>query len=88
MANAGPGTNGSQFFITHVPTEWLDGKHTVFGCVVGKEDQAIVDSIKQGDVIESIEIIGELEPLKAQIQSRLDEWNEVLDRNFPDLKPI
>jgi peptidylprolyl isomerase len=55
MANAGPGTNGSQFFITHVPTPWLDGKHTVFGYVVS--GQSVVDAIKQGDKIESIEII-------------------------------
>ena len=55
MANAGPGTNGSQFFITHVPTPWLDGKHTVFGYVIS--GQSVVDAIAQGDVIESIEII-------------------------------
>lgn len=55
MANSGPGTNGSQFFITHVATPWLDGKHTVFGHVV--QGQQVVDSIQQNDVLESVEIL-------------------------------
>lgn len=63
MANAGPNTNGSQFFITHVPTEWLNYKHTIFGEVISEEDQKIVDAIKQNDLIEAVTIIGETEEL-------------------------
>jgi peptidyl-prolyl cis-trans isomerase B (cyclophilin B) len=79
MANAGPGTNGSQFFITHVPTPWLDGKHTVFGSVMDENDQKVVNSIKQGDVMETITISGDTSALLEKASDRIREWNSVLD---------
>ncbi len=78
MANAGPGTNGSQFFITHVETPWLDGRHTVFGEVLGAEDQAVVDAITMGDTIEAVEVSGAEAVLEDQA-GRVKAWNEVLD---------
>lgn len=57
MANAGPNTNGSQFFITHIVTDWLNGKHAVFGKVKTDKDQAVVDAIQQNDIMRSIEIV-------------------------------
>lgn len=80
MANAGPGTNGSQFFITHVPTPWLDDAHTIFGEVVSDDDQTVVNAIAQGDTITSIVIEGDVSPLMESQARRIAEWNEVLDR--------
>jgi len=74
MANAGPGTNGSQFFITHVATPWLDGKHTVFGAVVGPADQDVVDAIRQGDRIESLTVKGDTASLFERFKDRLAGW--------------
>jgi len=81
MANAGPGTNGSQFFITHVPTPHLDGKHTVFGAVVGAEDQKVVNSIVKGDKIEKMVVTGDTAPLLEKEKGRIAEWNKILEAN-------
>ena len=79
MANAGPATNGSQFFITHVATPWLDGKHAIFGSVTKGQD--VVNAIAGGDKIESIEIKDSTEALFTAMKDRLAEWNKILDAN-------
>jgi peptidyl-prolyl cis-trans isomerase B (cyclophilin B) len=80
MANAGRNTNGSQFFITHVPTDWLDGKHTVFGEVVSDEDQKVVNSIAARDRIESVEIHDDPTSLFERVKDRIETWNKALDK--------
>jgi peptidyl-prolyl cis-trans isomerase B (cyclophilin B) len=85
MANAGPQTNGSQFFITHVPTPWLDGKHTVFGEVMSDADQNVVNKIAQGDKIKSITIEGDISELITLNEEKVNLWNKIIDQRFPHL---
>jgi peptidyl-prolyl cis-trans isomerase B (cyclophilin B) len=76
MANAGPGTNGSQFFITHGPTPHLDGAHSIFGSVDSAADQDIVNSIAQGDTIVSLIISGDVDAILEAHAERVAEWNQ------------
>ena len=85
MANAGANTNGSQFFITHVETTWLNYKHTIFGEVVSEDDQKVVNAIQQGDIMEEITIEGDVEKFLEENKDLLDQLNEALKQGFPQL---
>ena len=84
MANAGPGTNGSQFFITTVPTEWLNGNHTIFGEVVSDADLAVVKKLSNGDVMTKVVVEGDVDAFLKTQKNRVDSWNKTLKQNFPN----
>ena len=86
MANSGPGTEGSQFFITHLATSHLDGLHSVFGKVIS--GQSVVNQIRRRDIINSIIIEGDPSALFRKRQDQLSEWNQVLDEIYPNLKSV
>ena len=85
MANSGPGTDGSQFFITHLATPHLDGLHSVFGRV--SQGQQVILQLRRRDLINRITIEGDPTGLLLRKADQLAAWNAILDRNFPDLKP-
>lgn len=85
MANSGPGTDGSQFFITHLATPHLDGLHSVFGRVIS--GMQVVNDLRRRDTIERISIEGDTAAVKQRRAARLEEWNTVLDANFENLRP-
>ena len=78
MANAGPGTNGSQFFITTVPTEWLNGNQTIFGEVVSESDLEVVKLLSNNDVMERVEIEGDVKEILDTYKDRISQWNLIL----------
>ena len=86
MANSGPGTDGSQFFLTHLATSHLDGLHSVFGKVIS--GQSVVNQIRRRDIISSIIIEGDPSALFRKRQDQLSEWNQVLDEVYPNLKSV
>tara|TARA_B110000971_G_scaffold213353_1_gene244075 strand:+ start:788 stop:1390 length:603 start_codon:yes stop_codon:yes gene_type:complete len=86
MANSGPGTDGSQFFLTHLATPHLNGLHSVFGVV--SEGLPVVHLLRKGDIINSIAIEGDLSSLFEKRKEKLEAWNEVLDANFSNLRSI
>ena len=85
MANSGPGTDGSQFFLTHLATPHLDGLHSVFGKIIN--GQSVIYDIRRRDVINSISIQGDPTNLFKRKAEDLETWNNTLDLNYPDLKP-
>ncbi|MGF6907508.1 peptidylprolyl isomerase [Fusobacterium sp. PH5-44] len=86
MANAGPGTGGSQYFMTVYPAEWLNGKHTVFGEYIDDSDFDVIRKLEFGDVIKEIRFQGNVDAYLSLHKDKIDQWNAALDKEYPDLK--
>lgn len=86
MANAGPGTGGSQYFITLYPAEWLNGRHTIFGEYISDSDFSKIKKLELGDVIKTIKFSGDVDLFLSLHKDQIDEWNRILDANYPNLK--
>jgi len=86
MANAGPDTGGSQYFVTIYPAEWLNGKHTVFGEYIDDSDFEVIKKLEYGDVIKEIKFQGDVDGFLSLHKAKIDEWNAKLDKEYPNLK--
>lgn len=85
MANSGPNTGGSQYFITLYPAEWLNGKHTIFGEYVSDIDFERIKKLEVGDVIKEIKFTGDVDFFLSLHKDQVDEWNKILDTTYPGL---
>lgn len=86
MANSGPGTNGSQFFVTHVETPWLNDKHSVFGKVIAGQD--VVNVVRQGDAMRRVTVEGDCAALLETHKKQLETWNKTLDQLYPSRRLV
>lgn len=86
MANAGPNTGGSQFFLTFYPADWLNGLHTIFGEIKSESDFLRLGKLEVGDVIKEVTFEGDVDFILSLNKSILDDWNNILDKEFPNLK--
>lgn len=86
MANAGPGTNGSQFFMTLYPAEFLNGQYTIFGEYISDSDFEKIRKMEIGDVIKEIKFSGDIDLILSLNKDQVDQWNAILDREYPNLR--
>lgn len=86
MANAGPNTGGSQFFMTLYPADWLNGKHTIFGEYIDESDFNKIKKLEVGDVIKEIKFTGDVDLFLSLHKDQIEKWNAILDKDYPNLK--